>query len=130
MIINSHTHIYIYIYMHNIIKDTAGQERFRTITSSYYRGAHGIIVVYDCTDLDSFNNVKQWLNEIDRYASENVQKLLVGNKVDLVSKKVVDTDTGKQLGMYSLCYTTIKYYADMDILTLIYDNIYVCTINS
>jgi Ras-related protein Rab-1A len=46
--------------------DTAGQERFRTITSSYYRGAHGIIVVYDVTDLDSFNNIKQWLHEIDR----------------------------------------------------------------
>ncbi|KAJ8970964.1 hypothetical protein NQ314_000951, partial [Rhamnusium bicolor] len=48
------------------IWDTAGQERFRTITSSYYRGAHGIIVVYDCTDQESFNNVKQWLEEIDR----------------------------------------------------------------
>jgi len=77
------------------IWDTAGQERFRTITSSYYRGAHGIIVVYDVTDTESFNNVKQWLNEIDRYACENVNKLLVGNKCDLVSKKAVDYETAK-----------------------------------
>ncbi|CAN1333803.1 GTP-binding protein YPTM2, partial [Linum perenne] len=77
--------------------DTAGQERFRTITSSYYRGAHGIIVVYDVTDQESFNNVKQWLNEIDRYASENVNKLLVGNKSDLTSNKVVSYETGKAL---------------------------------
>ena len=53
------------------IWDTAGQERFRTITSSYYRGAHGIIVVFDVTDQESFNNVKQWLHEIDRYACAN-----------------------------------------------------------
>ncbi|KAD1105215.1 hypothetical protein E3N88_07804 [Mikania micrantha] len=77
------------------IWDTAGQERFRTITSSYYRGAHGIIVVYDVTDQESFNNVKQWLSEIDRYASENVNKILVGNKCDLVASKVVSTETAK-----------------------------------
>ncbi|KAL8552834.1 hypothetical protein ACS0TY_001500 [Phlomoides rotata] len=77
------------------IWDTAGQERFRTITSSYYRGAHGIIVVYDVTDQESFNNVKQWLNEIDRYASDNVNKLLVGNKCDLTAQKVVSTETAK-----------------------------------
>ena len=77
------------------IWDTAGQERFRTITSSYYRGAHGIIVVYDVTDAESFNNVKQWLHEIDRYASENVNKLLVGNKSDLVSKRAVTFEQGK-----------------------------------
>ncbi|GAY57839.1 hypothetical protein CUMW_182550 [Citrus unshiu] len=99
------------------IWDTAGQERFRTITSSYYRGAHGIIVVhlqllfacsyneyfhwmsplivYDVTDQESFNNVKQWLNEIDRYASDNVNKLLVGNKCDLTANKVVSYETAK-----------------------------------
>ncbi|KAL2096543.1 hypothetical protein ACEWY4_008691 [Coilia grayii] len=78
------------------IWDTAGQERFRTITSSYYRGAHGIIIVYDVTDQESFNNVKQWLEEIDRYACENVSKLLVGNKSDLASRKVVDFTTAKE----------------------------------
>jgi len=79
------------------IWDTAGQERFRTITSSYYRGAHGIIVVYDVTDQESFNNVKQWMNEIDRYANDKVNKMLVGNKCDLTAKKVVDYNSAKEL---------------------------------
>ena len=52
-------------------------------------------VVYDVTDQESFNNVKQWLNEIDRYASENVNKLLVGNKCDLTANKVVSYETAK-----------------------------------
>ena len=78
------------------IWDTAGQERFRTITSSYYRGAHGIIVVYDITDLDSFSNVKVWLGEIDRYASENVDKLLVGNKCDLEDSRQVSKEVAQE----------------------------------
>jgi len=86
---------------HKIIKlqiwDTAGQERFRTITQSYYRGGHGIIVVYDVTDKESFNNVKEWMKEIDHYAAEGVNKLLVGNKSDLQSKRVVSYDEGKDL---------------------------------
>jgi Ras-related protein Rab-1A len=51
--------------------------------------------VYDVTDQESFNNVKQWLNEIDRYASENVNKLLVGNKCDLAENRVVSYEAGK-----------------------------------
>ncbi|XP_050380468.1 GTP-binding protein YPTM2-like [Argentina anserina] len=77
------------------IWDTAGQERFRTITSSYYRGAHGIILVYDVTDQESFNNVKTWLQEIDKFAVGNVNKLLVGNKCDLADKKVVSSEASK-----------------------------------
>lgn len=78
------------------IWDTAGQERFRTITSSYYRGAHGIVVVYDTTDKATFGNVKQWLKEIDRYASEGVGKLLVGNKSDLTDDRQVDYTAAKE----------------------------------
>jgi len=79
------------------IWDTAGQERFRTITSSYYRGAHGIIVVYDVTDKESFNHVQHWVQEIEHYAAEGVNKLLVGNKSDLQSKKVVPFEEAKDL---------------------------------
>merc|ERR1712051_804589 len=79
------------------IWDTAGQERFRTITSSYYRGAHGIIIVYDVTDKESFNNVKHWMQEIDKYAADNVNRLMIGNKCDLSSKKVVSYDEAKEL---------------------------------
>jgi len=79
------------------IWDTAGQERFRTITSSYYRGAHGIIVVYDVTDKESFKHVQHWMEEIDKYAADGVNKLLVGNKCDMSSKKVVSYDEAKEL---------------------------------
>ncbi|SMN18567.1 similar to Saccharomyces cerevisiae YFL038C YPT1 Rab family GTPase, involved in the ER-to-Golgi step of the secretory pathway [Maudiozyma saulgeensis] len=78
------------------IWDTAGQERFRTITSSYYRGSHGIIIVYDITDQESFNGVKMWLQEIDRYATSTVLKLLVGNKCDLTDKRIVEFDIAKE----------------------------------
>merc|ERR1719419_1964089 len=56
------------------IWDTAGQERFRTITSAYYRGAHGIIIVYDVTNEESFVHVEEWLSEVDRHASESTKK--------------------------------------------------------
>ena len=79
------------------IWDTAGQERFRTITSSYYRGAHGIIVVYSVADRQSFDNVAKWLNDIEKFASQGVTKLLVGNKSDLVSTRVVSQAEGRAL---------------------------------
>jgi len=79
------------------IWDTAGQERFRTITAAYYRGAHGIVVVYDVTDSESFENVKMWLKEIERYAADYVEKLLIGNKSDLVGKKVVEYSIAQEL---------------------------------
>ena len=76
------------------IWDTAGQERFRTITSAYYRGADGIIMVYDVTSQESFDHVSDWLTEVNRYASEGTCKLLVGNKSDM-DDKIVDTTAAK-----------------------------------
>uniref|UniRef100_A0A8C7KQF6 Ras-related protein Rab-35 n=2 Tax=Oncorhynchus kisutch TaxID=8019 RepID=A0A8C7KQF6_ONCKI len=72
------------------IWDTAGQERFRTITSTYYRGTHGVIVVYDVTSAESFVNVKRWLHEINQNC-DDVCRILVGNKNDDPNSKVVET---------------------------------------
>jgi small GTP-binding protein len=74
------------------IWDTAGQERFRTITQTYYKGAMGIILAYDCTQEESFQNVKNWVRQIELHASQNVEKVLIGNKADWVEKKVVSTE--------------------------------------
>ena len=79
------------------IWDTAGQERFKTITSSYYKGAHGIIVVYDITDKESFKNIDTWMNEVEKHASDNVSRILVGNKCDMDESRQVSTDEGKEL---------------------------------
>mmetsp|Transcript_2901 Transcript_2901/g.5095 ORF Transcript_2901/g.5095 Transcript_2901/m.5095 type:complete len:202 (-) Transcript_2901:661-1266(-) len=79
------------------IWDTAGQERFRTIAAAYYRGAHGIVITYDITDRKSFENVKSWMDEIGKYGSDRVNKLLIGNKADMVDKRAVKTEEGKEL---------------------------------
>ncbi|KAE8744472.1 hypothetical protein FOCC_FOCC008947 [Frankliniella occidentalis] len=77
------------------IWDTAGQERFRTITSTYYRGTHGVIVVYDVSNGDSFANVKRWLHEIEQNC-EVVNRILVGNKNDAPDRKVVLTEDAQR----------------------------------
>jgi Ras-related protein Rab-8A len=79
------------------IWDTAGQERFRTITQSYYKGAMGVVLLYDCTREDSFNNVRNWVRQIETHACGDVQKVLVGNKTDLTDKKVISTEQGHAL---------------------------------
>lgn len=78
------------------IWDTAGQERFRTITSAYYRGADGIIMVFDVTSTDSFEHVNDWLKEVNRYAAEGTVKLLVGNKSDRTGDRVVTEAQAKE----------------------------------
>ena len=79
------------------IWDTAGQERFKTITSSYYKGAHGIIVTYDITDRDSFSAVHTWMSEIEKYTQDNITRILVGNKTDLENKRVISFEEGQEM---------------------------------
>ena len=78
------------------IWDTAGQERFRTITKTYYKGAHGIILTYDVTDQNSFKNIRNWIKQIEANAQSNVCKVLVGNKCDKTDR-VVTEEEGKKL---------------------------------
>ena len=71
------------------IWDTAGQERFRTLTSSYYRGCHGVILVYDVNERESFTHLQQWLEELELYSTtQHFVKLLVGNKIDVKDRQV------------------------------------------
>ncbi|KAI6145490.1 ras-domain-containing protein, partial [Pisolithus tinctorius] len=73
------------------IWDTAGQERFRTITSSYYRGAQGIIVVYDVANRETYDALSKWFTEIDTYVSSLVPKIIVGNKLDKEHSRQMST---------------------------------------
>ena len=77
------------------IWDTAGQERFRNVISSYFRGSHGILLIYDITNRDSFKNLENWLTEIEKNASQNVLKILIGNKNDLVDDREIKTEEGQ-----------------------------------
>ena len=79
------------------IWDTAGQERFKTITTSYYKGAHAILIVFDITDRDSFDHVRNWMVDIDKFAKEGVLRILVGNKCDLEHDRKVRTEEAKEI---------------------------------
>jgi len=79
------------------IWDTAGQERFRTLTSAYYRGAQGVILVYDVTRKETFDNIREWLKEVDIFTTkENVIKVLVGNKIDLDKSRKVNREEASE----------------------------------
>ena len=77
------------------IWDTAGQDRFRAITKNYYKGAHGIILIYDVTNQKSFDNVKNWVSQIRENASEKAIIYIVGNKIDDSQHRVVSKEQGE-----------------------------------
>eukprot|EP01096_Ripella_sp_DP13-Kostka_P016652 TRINITY_DN817_c0_g1_i1.p1 TRINITY_DN817_c0_g1~~TRINITY_DN817_c0_g1_i1.p1 ORF type:complete len:198 (+),score=79.14 TRINITY_DN817_c0_g1_i1:104-697(+) len=76
------------------IWDTAGQEKFRSITRSYYRGAAGALLVYDITRRETFDHLQSWLEDCRRYSNHNIVIMLIGNKCDLESERAVSKEEG------------------------------------
>ncbi len=80
------------------IWDTAGQDRFRAITKNYYKGANGIILIYDVTNLQTYENVKNWITQIREETNPNVVIYLAGNKIDIPEEeRAVKTEEGKEI---------------------------------
>ncbi len=79
------------------IWDTAGHEKFRTITTSYYKSAHAIIILYDITQKTSFDHIKNWITEIDKFGKQGVLKVIVGNKLDLENNRKIKKEDAENL---------------------------------
>ena len=79
------------------IWDTAGQDRFRAITKNYYKSANGIILIYDVTNRQTFDNVKGWISQIREEANQNVLIYIVGNKIDMKEERKVQKEDGEKL---------------------------------
>ena len=80
------------------IWDTAGQDKYRAITKNYYKGAHGIILIYDVTNYQTYENVKNWITQIKDEASQNVVIYLAGNKIDVKEEnRAVKTENGQKI---------------------------------
>jgi len=89
------------------IWDTAGQERFRCITQSFYRGCMGILIVFDLTKRESFQNVEMWLRNLKSEASDKVIKMLVGNKLDL-KREIGPEEVRNLIEMHKLPYIEVS----------------------
>lgn len=88
------------------IFDTAGQEKFRSIVSSYYRSSNGIIVAFDLTKRETFDNISYWMSQINQYSDEKTMKFIVGTKSDLADKRVVTKEECQGIANEYRC----KYY--------------------
>ncbi len=103
------------------ILDTAGQERFRSITNSHYRNAMGIILVYDVSNEESFKNIESWLNNIDKFTTEPINKILVGNKIDS-DKKIISSEQGKEMAdKYNLTFYETSVKDDINVANIFHE---------
>ncbi|ELW67098.1 Ras-related protein Rab-8A [Tupaia chinensis] len=104
------------------IWDTAGQERFRTITTAYYRGAMGIMLVYDITNEKSFDNIRNWIRNIEEHASADVEKMILGNKCDVNDKRQVSKERGEKLALdYGIKFMETSAKANINVENLALD---------
>ena len=100
------------------IWDTSGQDRFRSVISSYYRGSHGIIIVFDITDRQSFDDIQTWITQIYRY-SKNANIILVGNKIDLENERQVSYEDAKKYADYlQIQYLEVSAKNDINVYTI------------
>ncbi|XP_020790221.2 ras-related protein Rab-8B-like [Boleophthalmus pectinirostris] len=91
------------------IWDTAGQQRFKTITTAYYRGANGIMLVYDITNKKSFDSLQDWIRDMEQHASSDVERIILGNNCDLDDKRQVSKESGEKLATdYGLKFLEIS----------------------
>ena len=81
------------------IWDTAGHEKFRTITTSYYKSAQAIIILYDITQKSSFDHIRNWITEIDKFGKQGVLKVIVGNKLDLENNRKISKEDAENLAL-------------------------------
>ena len=104
------------------IWDTAGHEKFRTITTSYYKSAHAIIVLYDITEESSCEHIKNWIIDIDKFAKQGVLKILVGNKKDLEEKRKVTKEAGENCAnKYGISFFEVSAKDNINIEELFLD---------
>ena len=89
------------------IWDTAGQERFHTITTAYYRGALGVMMVYDVTDKKSFDDIINWLRAIKEHANPNVEKMIIGNTLPVIHRQYNDRGISIVLDQISFVFFSI-----------------------
>ena len=79
------------------IWDTAGEDRFRSITRNYYKGAKGILLIFDVTDKETFTHVRDWIERIHEESPEGITICLVGNKIDMNESRVISNEEGKKI---------------------------------
>ena len=89
------------------IWDTAGQERYKSLTEGYFRNAEGVLIVYDVTNSDTFNNLKFWINSVKKHIDINkghIPAILIGNKIDIFNREVTKEEGEKYAKQEGLEY--------------------------